>query len=57
LNEEGLFYLRSRGIGEKIARSLLLHAFAIDILEHIKLEPIRRYTDELISKRLEFNIA
>src|SRR2546423_732158 len=57
LNEEGLFYLRSRGISEKIARSLLLHAFAIDILEHIKLEPIRRYTDELIAKRLEFDIA
>ncbi len=24
------------GITEKIARSLLLHAFAVDILEHIK---------------------
>ena len=32
-----LFYLQSRGITEKIARSLLLHAFAVDILEHIKL--------------------
>ena len=57
LNEEGLFYLRSRGIPEKIAKSLLVHAFAIDILEHIKLEPIRIYVDHLISERLEFNIA
>lgn len=57
LDEEGLFYLRSRGISEKIARSLLVHAFAIDILEHIKPEPIRMYVDHLISKRLEFNIA
>ena len=57
LNEEGLFYLQSRGISEKIARSLLLHAFAVDILEHIKPEPIREYVDKLISERLEFDIA
>jgi len=57
LNEEGLFYLQSRGIPEKKAKSLLVHAFVTDILEHIKLEPIRKYVDELISKRLEFNIT
>jgi Fe-S cluster assembly protein SufD len=57
LNEEGLFYLQSRGINEKIARSLLLHAFAVDILEHIKPAPIRGYVDKLISERLEFNIT
>lgn len=57
LNEEGLFYLQSRGINEKIARSLLLHAFAVDILEHIKPVAIRAYVDKLISERLEFNIS
>jgi Fe-S cluster assembly protein SufD len=57
LNEEGLFYLQSRGISEKNARSLLLHAFAVDILEQIKPKPVREYVDRLISKRLEFNIA
>ncbi|HKZ66526.1 MAG TPA: Fe-S cluster assembly protein SufD, partial [Chitinophagaceae bacterium] len=57
LNEEGLFYLQSRGITEKNARSLLLHAFAVDILEHIKPAPIREYVDRLISERLEFNIS
>ena len=57
LNEEGLFYLQSRGIPSKIARSLLLHAFAVDILEHIKPEPIREYVDKLISERLEFDIS
>jgi Fe-S cluster assembly protein SufD len=56
LNEEGLFYLQSRGIPEGMARSLLVHAFAIDILEHIKPEPIRMYIDKLISERLEFHI-
>ncbi len=53
LDEEGLFYLRSRGISEKSAKSLLVHAFAIDILEHIKPEPIRKYVDQLIAERLE----
>jgi Fe-S cluster assembly protein SufD len=56
LDEEGLFYLRSRGISEKVAKSLLVHAFAIDILEHIKPEPIREYVDRLISERLGVEI-
>ena len=46
LDEEGLFYLQSRGISEKIARSLLLHAFAVDILENIKPAPIRDYVEQ-----------
>ena len=54
LDEEGMFYLRSRGVSEKTAKSLLVHAFAIDILGHIKPEPIRSYVDKLISERLEF---
>lgn len=55
LDEEALFYLRARGISEKNAKSLLLHAFAVDILEHIKLEPLREHVDRMISERLEFN--
>ncbi len=57
LNEEGLFYLQSRGIPYNVARSLLLHAFAVDILEHIKPAAIREYVDKLISERLEYDIA
>ncbi|HVK97840.1 MAG TPA: Fe-S cluster assembly protein SufD, partial [Flavisolibacter sp.] len=55
LDEDSLFYLRSRGISDKAARALLVHAFAVDILEHIKPAPIRDYVDGLISGRLEFN--
>lgn len=57
LDEEGMFYLRSRGISEKIARSLLLHGFVVDILDKIKLAVIRDYVDQLISERLEYDIA
>jgi Fe-S cluster assembly protein SufD len=53
LDDEGLFYLQSRGIPEKIAQSLLLHGFAIDVLDKIQLEPIRNYVNKLIDERLE----
>ena len=41
LDEEALFYLRSRGVGETEARSLLVHAFASEIVDRIKVEPVR----------------
>lgn len=56
LDDDALFYLRARGIGEKAAKALLLHAFAIEILEKIELEPIRQYVDQIISERLDFNV-
>ncbi|TKK69191.1 Fe-S cluster assembly protein SufD [Ilyomonas limi] len=56
LDEEALFYLRSRGISEAAAKSLLIHAFAVDILGHIKPEAIRQHVDELISRRLGVEI-
>ena len=57
LDDEALFYLRSRGVPEKIAKSLLVQAFATDILEHIKPEPVRTYVEQLISERLEFDMV
>jgi Fe-S cluster assembly protein SufD len=56
LDEESLFYLRARGLSEQNARSLLLHAFAVDILDKIKWEPLRQHVDGLISERLQFEI-
>jgi Fe-S cluster assembly protein SufD len=53
LDEDALFYLQSRGISESAARSLLVYAFAEDILEHIKPAPVKKYIEQLISKRLE----
>lgn len=57
LDEEGLFYLRSRGIPEKVANALLLHGFIMDVLDTIKIEAIRNYVDEQISHSLEYEIA
>jgi Fe-S cluster assembly protein SufD len=41
LEEEPMFYLRSRGIGEEDARRLLIHAFADEIVDRLKIEPVR----------------
>jgi len=54
LDEDALFYLRARGISEKNAKALLLHAFASDILGQIENEAIKNYIEQLISERLTF---
>jgi Fe-S cluster assembly protein SufD len=41
LDAEAVFYLRSRGIGQEAAKSLLTYAFASDVVERIKLAPLR----------------
>ncbi len=41
LEEDALFYLRSRGIGEESANSLLRYAFASDVFEKIAVDEVR----------------
>lgn len=55
LDQDAMFYLKARGISEENARALLLHAFAVDILDQIKDEEIRAYADQLISARLSYH--
>lgn len=52
LDEEALFYLRSRGIPMKEAKAMLLYAFAAETLEPIKNTELKNYLDGLISQRL-----
>jgi len=52
LDEEALFYLRARGISKEHAQAMLLQAFASNIVEQIKIEPLREYAEELITARL-----
>jgi len=54
LDEDALFYLRARGISEKKAKALLLHAFASDILVQIENEVIKHHVETIISQRLSF---
>jgi len=52
LDDEAVFYLRSRGISLDEAKAMLLYAFAIETLEPIKNPVLKSYLDSLISKRL-----
>lgn len=52
LNDEALFYMRSRGIPKEEARTLLLYAFAQDVLSQIKIEPIREYLEGVVTQKL-----
>lgn len=55
LDEEALFYLRSRGISETNAKAMLLYAFAAEVLEPIQNETLKAYLDHLIAERLQKN--
>lgn len=50
LNQEAIFYLRSRGIDEELARTLLLVAFANESIERMKIEPMRRYLNAAVTQ-------
>ncbi|MFT3902059.1 MAG: Fe-S cluster assembly protein SufD [Niabella sp.] len=52
LDEDALFYMRSRGISEKTATSLLLQGFALDILDKINFTAIKDYVHGLVEKKL-----
>jgi Fe-S cluster assembly protein SufD len=52
LDAAQLFYLRTRGIDEEMARSLLTYAFARDVIERIRVAPLRGALEETLLARL-----
>ncbi len=52
LDAEGIFYLQSRGIGKAEARDLLIVAFARDIVDRIKVAPLREQLEKLLVEKL-----
>lgn len=57
IDEDALFFLRSRGIGEKEARMMLMNAFAYEVIQKINIEPLRDTINGLIEKRLNGEIS
>src|SRR5205814_914608 len=49
VDEEMVFYLRSRGISATAARHLLTYAFAADITRRIKIEPVRKRIEDFMA--------
>lgn len=51
VDEEQIFYLRSRGVSLEAARHLLTYAFLADVTGRIKIPPVRRRLEEIMAAR------
>jgi Fe-S cluster assembly protein SufD len=56
LDEEALFYLRSRGIPREQAIAMLLYAFAAETFSFIESDALKSYVNALVTKRLNKGI-
>jgi Fe-S cluster assembly protein SufD len=52
LDQEAIFYLQSRGIARELARDTLTHAFARDIIDRVKVGPLRARLEQVLLERL-----
>lgn len=52
IDSNSLFYLKARGIDEVTARSLLIFAFAGEVVERVSFEPMRERLQNLLYDRL-----
>ena len=51
LDDEAMFYLRSRGIDKQNARSLLTYAFAQDIVDRVKVQALRDSLERVLFEK------
>jgi Fe-S cluster assembly protein SufD len=52
IEEEPMFYLRSRGLSEDAARSLLIYAFAAEIVDRLKVEPVQEHVRRALFRQM-----
>jgi len=52
LDEDAVFYLRSRGLGLAEARHMLIHAFLGDVLQRMPLAPVREGIEMVVGRQL-----
>ena len=57
LDEKALFYMQSRGISREEARMLLSVAFTSDVIENVRLTPLRDRLQYLVEKRFRGEAA
>ena len=57
MNEEALFYLRSRGIPKKEAKALMTYAFANNVLESVQLPSLKKRINGQIARKLGVNLG
>lgn len=52
LDQDALFYMRQRGIGLKLARTMLMQAFMADVIDMVEMEGLRQRLRHLVEKHL-----
>lgn len=57
LDDNALFYLRSRGIGKREARLMLMFGFAHEVIQNIKVDALRERMDNLVMQRLKGELS
>jgi len=57
LDEDAMFYLRSRGISKDAARLMLMQAFAAGVLEHVRIDRLKERLLDLVEKRFKGEAA
>ncbi|MGB2483551.1 MAG: Fe-S cluster assembly protein SufD [Flavobacteriaceae bacterium] len=57
LDENAMFYLRTRGIPTKEAKALLMYAFANNVLESVKIPQLKKRINKLVANKLGVNIG
>ena len=57
MDEDALFYMRSRGIPKKEAKALMTYAFANNVLESVELPILKKRINKLIAKKLGVNLG
>ena len=57
MDMEALFYLRSRGINEKEARTMLMFAFCHEIVQNIHINELKISIDHLVEQRLRGELS
>jgi Fe-S cluster assembly protein SufD len=57
IDENALFYLRSRGIDHREARLLLMFAYTHEVIQNIKVKALRDRIDDLVNKRLRGELS
>jgi Fe-S cluster assembly protein SufD len=57
LDDEAMFYLRARGLTERDARYMLIHAYAGEVLEGITVEPLRAQLERELFTQLDRDLA
>lgn len=54
IDEDALFYLRARGLDIAEAQTLLIHAFAAEIIEQVTLPELRKRLEEMLTDKLNY---